>query len=56
MSHFNEHSLEMAIMELLERQGYEHQSGETIHKEFSEVLLRDDLRTYPESRDGSSIR
>ena len=46
MSHFNEHSLEMAIMELLEQQGYEHQSGETIHKELLEVLLRDDLRMY----------
>ncbi len=46
MSHFNEHTLEMAIMELLEQQGYEHQSGETIHKELSDVLLRDDLKMY----------
>ena len=46
MSHFNEHSLEMAIMELLEQQGYEHQSSETIHKELSEVLLLDDLRLF----------
>ena len=43
MSHFNEHSLEMAIMELFEGQGYSHQSGETIHKELSDVLLREDL-------------
>ena len=33
MSHFNEHALEMAIMELLEQQGYEYKNGETIHKE-----------------------
>ena len=46
MSNFNEHTLEMAIMELLEQQGYEHQSGETIHKELSDVLLRDDLKMY----------
>lgn len=46
MSHFNEHSLEMAIMELFEQQSYSYVNGETIHKELSEVLLRDDLRMY----------
>ncbi len=46
MSHFNEHALEMGIMELFEQQGYSYQSGETIHKELSDVLLRDDLRLY----------
>ena len=46
MSTFNEHSLEMAIMELFERQGYSYVNGETIHKELSEVLLHDDLRMY----------
>ena len=44
MSHFNEHTLEMAIMELFEQQGYSYVNGETIHKEQTEVLLRDDLR------------
>ena len=44
MTHFNEHSLEMAIVELFEQQGYSHQSGDTIHKELHDVLLRDDLR------------
>jgi len=43
---FNEHSLEMAIMELFEQQGYSYQNGETIHKELSDVLLRDDLKLY----------
>ena len=46
MSHFNEHSLEMAIMELFEQQGYAYQNGETVHKELSEVLLLDDLRMF----------
>ena len=46
MSNFNEHSLEMAIMELFEQQGYSYVNGETVHKELSEVLLRDDLRMY----------
>ena len=46
MPHFNEHALEMAIMELFEQQGYSYINGETIHKELSEVLLRDDLRMY----------
>ena len=46
MSHFNEHTLEIAIMELFEQQGYNHVNGETIHKEQTEVLLRDDLRMY----------
>ena len=52
MSHFNEHALEMAIMELFEQQGYSYQSGETIHKELSDVLLRDDLRKYLTDRYG----
>ena len=46
MSHFNEHALEMGIMKLFEQQGYSYQSGETIHKELSDVLLRDDLKLY----------
>ena len=46
MSSFTEHSLEMAIVELFEQQGYSHQSGDTIHKELHDVLLRDDLRMY----------
>ena len=46
MSHFNERTLEMVIMELFELQGYSYVNGETIHKEQTEVLLRDDLRMY----------
>ena len=46
MVHFNEHALEMAIMELFEKQGYRYQNGDTVHKEQTEVLLRDDLWMY----------
>lgn len=50
MSHFNEHTLEMAIMELFQQEGYIYTSGEEIHKELSDVLLRDDLKAYLRSR------
>lgn len=50
MTHFNEHALEMAIMELFEQEGYMYTHGEQIHKEQSDVLLRDDLRMYLRSR------
>lgn len=40
MSHFNEHSLEMSIMELFEQQGYSYVNGETIHKEQSLLLAK----------------
>lgn len=46
MSTFNEHSLEMAIMELFQDEGYLYLNGEQIHRERSEVLLTDDLRQY----------
>ena len=50
MTHFNEHTLEMAIMELFEQEGYIYTSGEEVHKELSDVLLRDDLRAYLQDR------
>ena len=50
MPHFNEHTLEMAIMELFENEGYIYTNGELIHKELCDVLLRDDLRMYLQSR------
>lgn len=46
MTHFNEHTLEMAIMELFQQEGYTYTNGEEIHKEIGDVLLRDDLRMY----------
>ncbi|MBR6519451.1 MAG: type I restriction endonuclease subunit R, partial [Paludibacteraceae bacterium] len=50
MPHFNEHALEMAIMELFQNEGYIYTNGEEVHKEVSEVLLRDDLRMYLRGR------
>lgn len=50
MTHFNEHALEMAIVELFENEGYIYTSGEEVHKELSDVLLRDDLRAYLRDR------
>ena len=46
MQHFNEHALEMSIMELFQQEGYIYTNGEEIHKEVGDVLLRDDLRAY----------
>lgn len=50
MTNFNEHSLEMAIMELFQDAGYLYQNGEQIHRERAEVLLTEDLRQYLLSR------
>lgn len=50
MSHFNEHSLELSIMELFQQKGYIYTNGEEIHKEAGEVLLRDDMRKYLRNR------
>ncbi|WP_277232817.1 hypothetical protein [Phocaeicola salanitronis] len=44
MPYFNEHALELSIMELFQQEGYTYTSGEEIHKEVSDVLLRDDMR------------
>ena len=46
MTNFNEHSLEMSIMELFQDVGYLYLNGEQIRRERSEVLLTDDLRQY----------
>ena len=46
MPHFNEHALEMAIMELFEKEGYICTNGEEVHKEDSEGLLWEDLFNY----------
>ncbi len=46
MSYFNEHALEMSIMELFQDEGYQYVGGESIHREREEVLLVDDLKQY----------
>ena len=43
MLHFNERALELSIMDLFQQEGYTYTSGEEIHKEVSDVLLRDDI-------------
>ncbi|MCM1167482.1 MAG: type I restriction endonuclease subunit R [Lachnospiraceae bacterium] len=46
MSNFDEHALEMAIMDLFQDENYIYVSGNDISRERSEVLLCDDLRAY----------
>lgn len=46
MTNFNEHSLEMSIMELFQDEEYLYLNGEQFHRERSEVLLTGDLRQY----------
>ena len=46
MSYFNEHALEMIVMELFEQQGYSYVNGETIHKEQTENFKK--YRMNPE--------
>lgn len=41
-----ETQLELAVMELFQEQDYEYVSGDTIIREVTDVLLRDDLRMY----------
>ena len=36
---FNEHQLELSIMELFENEGYTHQTGNDIHREKTDALL-----------------
>ena len=50
---FNEHHLELSIMELFENQGYAHITGSEIHHEKTEVLLIDVLRNFLVFRYGS---
>ncbi len=46
MTNFNEHALEMSIMQLFKDEGYTCVSGDQIHRERTEVLLIDDLKQY----------
>jgi type I restriction enzyme R subunit len=43
---FTEEKLEQAVIELFEAEQIPHCHGETIHKEMSDVLLRDDLKQF----------
>lgn len=46
MANFNEHALEMSIMELFKEEGYIHLNGRQLHRERAEVLIQDDLKQY----------
>ncbi|QZK99530.1 type I restriction endonuclease subunit R [Flavobacterium psychrophilum] len=43
---FNEETLELAVIELFEAENIPHQNGKFIHKEMSDVLLRDDIKAF----------
>jgi type I restriction enzyme R subunit len=47
---FTEAELETASVELFREQGYDYVDGETIHRSFEEVLLKEDLRGYLSSK------
>ena len=51
---FNEHALEMSIIELLQNKGYIHQTGSELLREKSEVLIVDDLKEYLRTRYASA--
>ena len=51
---FNEHALEMSIIELLQNKGYIHQTGSELLREKAEVLIVDDLKEYLCTRYASS--
>ena len=43
---FTEEALEHSVIELFEAEGYQHVNGMYIHKEISDVLLRDDIKHF----------
>ncbi len=47
---FTEAELEQAIIELFMAQGYTYIHGENIHRQYEDILLMDDLRSYLTSR------
>ena len=47
---FTEESLEQAVIELFEAENYQHKNGMYIHKEMSDVLLRDDIKVFLSNR------
>lgn len=49
---FTEAELEAAIIDLFKAQGYKHIYGETLHRKFEDILLKDDLRIYLSNRYG----
>lgn len=50
MIKFDEHTLEMSIIKLLEDKGYTHVHGRDIVRSKAEVLLLNDLKNYLHTR------
>ncbi len=50
MANFNEHALELSIIELLQNKDYIHQTGSELLREKSEILIVDDLKEYLHTR------
>lgn len=50
MSKFDEATLELAIIELFQDNGYDYENGETIQRKFDDVLLLSELECYLMSR------
>ncbi|MCQ3914481.1 MAG: type I restriction endonuclease [Mycoplasmoidaceae bacterium] len=47
---FNETELENAIIKLFKKNGYLYSNGETIHRKYTDILLRDDLLSFIKNR------
>lgn len=47
---FKEAELEQAIIELFTQEGYQYTYGENIQRDFTDILLEDDLRTFLQRR------
>lgn len=47
---FTEEELESAIITLFEARGYSYVHGDSIHRQFEDILLEDDLRSYISSQ------
>ena len=67
MANFNEHALELSIMELFKDEGYIYTPGEQLRREKREILLKNDLKQFlyqrystdnitPEEIDGILLR
>lgn len=46
MANFDEHALEISIMELFKAEGYIHLNERQLHRERTEVLIQEDLKQY----------
>ncbi len=51
---FQESDLEYAIIEQFKQEGYSYVSGETIHREYTDILLTDNLHAYLRSKYASA--